>query len=67
MSHASDTNKSLSPDTQRILDSLKHAVAKALEKKKRLGQYAVLWENGNPVLVGEDAPQKPSCHESEPA
>lgn len=67
MSHASDTNKAPSPDTQRMLNSLKHAVADALEKKKRLGQYAVLWENGKPVLVGEDAPQKPSRHESEPA
>ncbi len=67
MSHASDTNKAPSPDTQRMLDSLKNAVADALEKKKRLGQYAVLWENDKPVLVGEDAPQKPSRHESEPA
>lgn len=66
MSHASDTNKAPSPDTQRMLDSLKHAVADALEKKKRLGQYAVFWENGKPVLVGEDAPQKPSRYESEP-
>ncbi len=47
-----------------MLDSLRHVVADALEKKKRLGQYAVLWENNQPVLVGEDAPQKPSRHES---
>jgi len=49
-----------------MLESLKHAVADALEKKKRLGQYAVLWENNKPVLVGEDAPQKPTRRESEP-
>ncbi|MFA7346147.1 MAG: hypothetical protein WCZ86_00170 [Desulfurivibrionaceae bacterium] len=66
MSHASDTKRIPSPDTQRMLESLKHAVADALEKKKRLGQYAVLWENNKPVLVGEDAPQKPTRRESEP-
>lgn len=44
-----------------MLESLKQAVAQALEKKKRLGQYAVIWENGKPVLIGEDAPQTPSC------
>jgi hypothetical protein len=35
-----------------------------LEKKKRLGHYAVLWEDGKPVLIGEDAPQRPSEPES---
>ena len=52
------------PDTQQMLDCLKQAVAKALKKKKRLGQYAVFWEDGKPVLIGEDAPQTPSCRES---
>ncbi|MGV1098872.1 hypothetical protein ACUUL3_05615 [Thiovibrio sp. JS02] len=64
MSHACDTQKAPSPDTQRMLESLRHAVADALEKKKRLGQYAVLWENDQPVLVGEDAPQIPKNQKS---
>jgi hypothetical protein len=55
-----------SEKSQRALDALRHAVKLALEKKKRLGQYAVFWENGKPVLVGEDAPQKPPHQESEP-
>jgi len=46
-----------------MLDSLKQAVTKDLEKKKRLGQYAVIWEDGKPVLLGEDAPQPPSAQE----
>lgn len=46
----------LAPDTQEMLDSLKAAVSEALERKRRLGQYAVIWEEGKPVLVGEDAP-----------
>lgn len=43
-------------DTQEMLESLKKAVAQELEKKKRLGQYAVVWENGKPVAIGPDAP-----------
>lgn len=42
---------------QKQLDTLKRAVAEALEKKRRLGQYAVLWKNGKPVMVGDDAPK----------
>jgi hypothetical protein len=42
---------------QKQLDTLKRAVAEALEKKRRLGQYAVLWKNGKPVMIGDDAPK----------
>ena len=42
---------------QKQLDTLKRAVAEALEKKKRLGQYAVLWKNGKPVMIGDDVPE----------
>lgn len=45
-----------SPETQAMLDVLTTAVAKALDKKKRLGQYAVIWVNGKPLVVGDDAP-----------
>lgn len=38
------------------LDALRAAVAKALERKKRLGQYAVFWSEDKPVAVGDDAP-----------
>lgn len=36
---------------QRIRDSLARAVADALEKKRRLGQYAVIFRDGRPVRV----------------
>lgn len=49
----------LSPDTQKMLDSLRASVAQALERKRRLGHYAVIWQDGKPVLVGEDAPEQP--------
>lgn len=45
-----------SPEGQRQLDALRQAVGKALEKKRRLGQYAVTWQDGKPVVQGEDAP-----------
>lgn len=48
----------LSPETQEMLDSLRAAVSEALERKRRLGQYAVIWQDGKPVLIGEDAPEK---------
>ena len=44
-----------SEEGQVMLDSLKTAVAHALEKKRRLGQYAVVWKNGRPVRIGGDA------------
>lgn len=45
-----------SPETQAMLDCLRQAVANTLERKRRLGQYAVLWSGGAPIAVGEDAP-----------
>lgn len=45
---------------QNLLDCLTTAVAEALERKRRLGHYAVFWENSKPKLIGEDAPQTSS-------
>ncbi|MHB8668462.1 MAG: hypothetical protein ACYC7B_13205 [Burkholderiales bacterium] len=39
-----------------VLDTLKRAVAEALERKRRLGQYAVVWRKGHAVCIGPDAP-----------
>ena len=47
----------LSEEGQVILDSLQKAVTQALEKKRCLGQYAVVWRNGEVVMIGEDAPE----------
>jgi hypothetical protein len=45
----------LSIEDQRCLDALSDAVAKALERKRRLGQYAVVWQEGQPVGVDGEA------------
>ena len=44
-----------SPLAQEILSALQRAVADALEKKRRLGQYAVIWKDGQPVMEGGEA------------
>lgn len=46
-----------SAEAQAMLQSLQAAVAKSLEKKQKLGQYAVVWQNGQPLQTGADAPQ----------
>jgi hypothetical protein len=55
----------LSADDQRALDALRAAVAEALERKRRLGQYAVIWRNGQAERIEPD--KDPSSeHPSEP-
>ena len=51
----------LSPETERALGSLRQAVAEALERKRRLGQYAVIWQDGRPaqVIPDEAEPAQP--------
>lgn len=50
---------------ERTLDVLKRAVAEALERKRRLGQYAVVWQDGRPVCIGPDAPAGPDADGAE--
>lgn len=46
----------MSPDTQKTLDCLRKVAADTLERKRRLGHYAVIWRDGHPMLIGDDAP-----------
>ena len=45
-----------SEKSQEILKTLKKTVAETLEKKRKLGQYAVIWDGKKPVQRGVDAP-----------
>jgi|GEM_PF-1110428 len=54
-----------SQEAQLALDALQRAVKNALDKKKRLGQYAVIWQDGKPKILdfseenqGEKSPVK---------
>jgi hypothetical protein len=46
----------ISPETQKTLDSLRKVAADTLDRKRRLGHYAIIWHDGQPVAIGEDAP-----------
>jgi hypothetical protein len=37
--------------TTQAVAALKQAVAEALERKRRLGQYAVVWRDGRPQRI----------------
>ena len=45
----------LSAEDQRALKALRSAVAEALERKRRLGQYAVIWRDGKVVRIEPEA------------
>ena len=46
--------RALPADAQQALDALRSAVAEALERKRRLGQYAVIWRDGRVVRIEGD-------------
>jgi len=46
-----------SEEGKQLLETLRKAVSKTLERKRRLGQYAVTWKDGRPIVTGEDAPE----------
>jgi hypothetical protein len=45
-----------SPQAQEMLKTLQDAVTKELQRKQKLGQYAVTWHDGHPVQTGDDVP-----------
>ena len=49
----------LDEHTRQGLECLRQAVAEALERKRKLGQYAVFWRDGRVVFEGPDAPVQP--------
>lgn len=51
------TSTAPSAQAQAMLQALQSAVDKSLERKRKLGQYAVIWQNGQPLQIGADAPK----------
>ena len=46
--------RDVSIKNQEALDALRSAVAEALDRKRRLGQYAVIWRDGRVVRIGPE-------------
>lgn len=44
-----------SPQSQAMLKALQQAVTNCLDRKQKLGQYAVVWQDGRPVRIGGEA------------
>jgi len=40
-------------DTQIMLDTLKKVATETLDRKQRLGEYAVIWKDGKPITTLE--------------
>ena len=41
-------------EVQEAMDCLKESVEEALDRKRRLGQYAVVWQDGKVVRLFEE-------------
>lgn len=41
----------MTQENEKILEALRKAVAEALDKKKRLEQYAVVWKDNRTVII----------------
>lgn len=42
----------MTKENEKMLATLRSAVTEVLDKKRRLGQYAVVWKNNQPVIIG---------------
>jgi len=49
-------NSNIPDRTQQTLAMLKQVAAETLDRKRRLGHYAVIWQDGKAIAIGEDAP-----------
>lgn len=43
--------KEITPKTQQMLDVLKQVATETIERKRRLGQYAVVWRDNQPAIL----------------
>ena len=44
--------------TKKLLSALRSAVTKDLERKRRLGQYAVIWKDNRIAYIGTPPPDE---------
>ena len=53
-----------SKEASATLAALKRAVKNTLDRKRRLGQYAVVWRDGKPALLDEDVEDRDAFYEA---
>lgn len=58
--------KYLSQDDAVLLATLRAAGREVVERKLLLGQYAVIWRDGQPAFVGPNAPVAPGTYPPTP-
>lgn len=51
------TTPTPSPEALAILECLRQTARETLERKRRLGHYAVIWQDNAIVAIGDDAPE----------
>ena len=59
MNNSTSSNSTPVLDAQTLLAALQATATSTLERKRRLGHYAVVWQDGRPVAIGEDRPESP--------
>jgi hypothetical protein len=47
----------ISPKAKKSLAALTQAVTNELDRKRRLGHYYVIWQDGRPIAIGDAAPE----------
>lgn len=50
-----------SAKSQAMLKALQQAVTNCLDRKQKLGQYAVVWQDGRPVRIGGEPNKDTDC------
>ncbi len=55
MTETSSSKKVTIKDT---LETLRSAAKEALERKRKLGQYSVIWQDNKIIIQGDDAPSE---------
>ena len=67
MNNSTSSNSTPVLDAQTLLAALQATATSTLERKRRLGHYAVVWQDGRPVAIGEDRPDTEPAPEHPPA
>jgi hypothetical protein len=67
VNNSTSSNSTPVLDAQTLLAALQATATSTLERKRRLGHYAVVWQDGRPVAIGEDRPDTEPALEHPPA